>query len=433
MTTEIAIVLAILVAAIVLFVTERIRVDVVALMVLVSLALTGLITPDQALSGFANLAVVTVWAVLILSAGLARTGVAAIIGRQVLRFSGGSEARLIALIMLIVGVLSGFMNDIGVAALMLPVVVDIARRTDRPPSRLLMPLAFAALLGGLNTLIGTPPNILVSEALRPYGLEPFHMFDYTPTGVVVMVAGITFMVLVGRHLLPSRDIKELLKARESARRVLWSAERLFIFRLPHDSALAGMPLAQSRLGAALGLNVLAILRDDSNRLAPVPGPSCALVTGCWSRAGPTAWPSCGAGALLVPEDDHLAVEQLVSADMDLAEMELSATIFACRARPWSRSSFEGDLASRSWPSGAAGAWCGPTWKNNRCSGTTYSWSKEAGADETYAGDGIQPDKSRTVNHTTWKSDWSPCACRRTRTWRARPWLKAAWVMPLAWG
>ena len=166
MTPEIAIVLAILLTAIVMFVTERIRVDIVALMVLVSLALTGLITPTEALSGYANLAVITVWAVLILSAGLARTGVAGLIGRPMLRLSGGSDARLIATIMLTVGVLSGFMNDIGVTALMLPVVVDIARRTGRPPSRLLMPLAFAALLGGLNTLIGTPPNILVSEALR---------------------------------------------------------------------------------------------------------------------------------------------------------------------------------------------------------------------------------------------------------------------------
>ena len=135
LTPGIAMVLAILALAVVLFITEWIRVDVVALMVLVSLALTGLVTPTQALSGFANLAVVTVWAVLILSAALARTGVAGLIGRPVLRLAGESEARLIATIMLLVGVLSGFMNDIGVAALMLPVVVDIARRGKFPGRR----------------------------------------------------------------------------------------------------------------------------------------------------------------------------------------------------------------------------------------------------------------------------------------------------------
>jgi di/tricarboxylate transporter len=324
MTPQIALVLAILTAAIVMFVTERIRVDVVALMVLVSLTLTGLVTPTEALSGFANLAVVTVWAVLILSAGLGRTGVAGLIGRQVLRLSGKSEARLIALIMLLVGVLSGFMNDIGVAALMLPVVVDIARRTGRAPSRLLMPLAFAALLGGLNTLIGTPPNILVSEALRLYGLEPFHMFDYTPTGIVVMLAGITFMVLVGRHLLPSRDIKDLPEnGQEAPGEFFGLRERLFGIRLPDDSALAGKSLAQSRLGAALGLNVLAILRADEHRLAP--GPAAILRPGdrllVEGRADRLS--ELRGRHVLVEEANHLPVEQILSAEIGLAELELT--------------------------------------------------------------------------------------------------------------
>jgi di/tricarboxylate transporter len=325
MTPQIALVLAILLAAIVMFVTERIRVDVVALMVLVSLALTGLVTPSEALSGFANLAVVTVWAVLILSAGLARTGVAGMIGRPVLRLAGGSEARLIALIMLVVGVLSGFMNDIGVVALMLPVVVDIARRTGRPPSRLLMPLAFAALLGGLNTLIGTPPNILVSEALRQYGLEPFHMFDYTPTGIVVMLAGIAFMVLVGRHLLPMRDIKDLPENDQAAPGEFFGLrERLFVVHLPDDSVLAGKTLAQSRLGAALGLNVLAILRAGQNRLAP--GPAALLRPGdrLLVEGRPERLAELRGRRVLVMEDDHLAAERLLSAEIDLAELELSA-------------------------------------------------------------------------------------------------------------
>jgi di/tricarboxylate transporter len=326
MTAEIAIVLTILLAAIILFVTEQIRVDIVALMVLFSLAVTGLVTPTEALSGFANLAVVTVWAVLILSAGLARTGVAGLIGRPVLRLGGGSEARLIALIMVLVGVLSGFMNDIGVAALMLPVVVDIARRTGRPPSRLLMPLAFAALLGGLNTLIGTPPNILVSEALRQYGMEPFHMFDYTPTGVVVMLAGITFMVLVGRHLLPSRDIKELPENDQATPSEFFGLmERLFVLRLPDISALDGVTLAHSRLGAALGLNVLAILRPDRNQLAPDPatilrGGDRLLVEG-----SPDRLTELRGRHILVVEDDQLDIDHLLSAEIDLAELELSST------------------------------------------------------------------------------------------------------------
>jgi di/tricarboxylate transporter len=143
-----------------------------------------LVSPAQALAGFSNAAVVTVWAMFIISGGLSVTGIANILGRQVLRMAGTGEARLIAVIMTTAGVLSAFMNNVGVAAMMLPVVVDIARRTKRPASRLLMPLALGSLLGGLTTLIGTPPNLLVSDALTEYGLEPFQLLDFTPVGLI---------------------------------------------------------------------------------------------------------------------------------------------------------------------------------------------------------------------------------------------------------
>ena len=143
--------------------------DLIGLLVLGSLAITGVLSPSDALSGFSNPAVITVWAVLILSGGLARTGIASKLGKFVLQLAGESETKLLLVIMLSSGILSGFMNSIGVASLYLPVVLDIARRTQKPPSRLLIPLAYACLLGGLNTLIGTPPNILISEALGEAG------------------------------------------------------------------------------------------------------------------------------------------------------------------------------------------------------------------------------------------------------------------------
>ena len=180
MTLEIGLVFGILIAAIILFVTELVRVDLVALMVLVMLAVTGVISTTDAISGFSNPAVITVWAVFILSGGLSRTGVAGILGRQVLRMAGDSEGRLIMVIMLTSAFLSAFMNNVGVAALLLPVVMDISRQTRRPPSKLLIPLAFSSLLGGLMTLIGTPPNILISAALEENGLDPFEMFDFAP-------------------------------------------------------------------------------------------------------------------------------------------------------------------------------------------------------------------------------------------------------------
>ena len=323
MTPQIILVFSILGAAIILFITEKIRVDVVALMVLVSLALTGLVTPVEALSGFANSAVVTVWAVLILSFGLARTGVAGLIGRPLLRLAGKSEARLIALIMLVVGVLSGFMNNIGVAALMLPVVMDIARRTGRAPSRLLMPLAFGSLLGGLNTLIGTPPNILVSDAMLQYGLEPFHMFDYTPIGVIVMLTGIVFMVLIGRHLLPKKDIKDLNGENQIEPGEFFGIqENMFVIRLPGDSVLAGKTLGQSRLGAALGLNVLAILRPDQNRLAPASNIELHPGDRLLVEGQVDALFDLIKSPMLVIRDESLAAEELMTPEIDLVEVRL---------------------------------------------------------------------------------------------------------------
>lgn len=272
MTPQIALTLIILLLAAILFITERLRMDVVALLVLGSLALTGLVTPAEALSGFSNPAVVTVWAMFIISGGLSKTGIANLVGRQMMRLAGEDEVRLVVVIMLTGGILSAFMNNVGVAAMLLPVVMDIARRTNRPPSKLLMPLTFGALLGGLTTLIGTPPNILVSDALHEYGLPAFNLFDFTPLGLLILVAGVLFFVFIGRHLLPVRN-----PVRESttvAQKDLSGAyellERIFVIHFPAKSPLVGMTLADSRLGSALRLNVVAILRNGRTHLAPKP-------------------------------------------------------------------------------------------------------------------------------------------------------------------
>jgi len=325
MTPQIAMVLAILALAIMLFVTERLRVDIVALLVLISLALTSLVTPAEALSGFSNPAVVTVWAVFILSGGLSRTGVANLVGRQVLRLAGQSEVRLVAVIMLTAGIVSSFMNNVGAVALLLPVVMDIARRTGQPPSKLLMPLAFSSLLGGLTTLIGTPPNILVSDALRDYGLRPFQLFDYTPVGLTVMLAGVAFMTLVGRHLLPTRDLaKESPAQNQTDSRQLYDLhERLSVMRLPADSVLASKTLAESRLGSALGLNVIAILRDGQVQRAPDPdiilqSGDRLLVEGRLDQLDELRdWRH------LAFENNRRAVKRLISTEIDIAEVRLS--------------------------------------------------------------------------------------------------------------
>lgn len=326
MTTEIITVIAILVIAVILFVTERLPMDIVALMVLVSLALTGLLTPAESLAGFSSPAVVTVWAMFILSGGLERTGVANVVGRQVLRLAGTGEIRLLVVIMLTAGAMSAFMNNVGVAAMMLPVVMDIARRTARAPSKLLIPLAFGSLLGGLITLISTPPNILISDALSDNGLAPFQLFDFAPVGLIVMLTGIAFMALVGRHLLPTRDSakEQFAPANQTDLKKFYDIrERMCIVRLPEHSQLTGKTLAQSRLGSALGLNVIAILRNGETQLAPGPDAilrsgDSLLVEGQLDRLSELR----GRQHLIV-EDSHLDIERLMSAEIGIADLELS--------------------------------------------------------------------------------------------------------------
>ena len=253
MTADNLIVLGILAAAVVLFVSERLRVDVVAMMVLVALVLTGQVTVEEAFSGFASPAVITVWAVFIVSGGLTRSGVADLIARQVVRLAGPNQVRLTVLIMLAVGVMSAFMNNIGAVAILLPAVMSVARETDIAPSKLLIPLAWASLMGGNMTMIGTPPNILASSILESYGnIEPFSFFDFTPMGIVVLGAGILYMVLVGRHLLPKRmpggELADSYPVQEYLTEV----------RVADESPLLGKTVREADLEQRYGLNVVHI-------------------------------------------------------------------------------------------------------------------------------------------------------------------------------
>ena len=269
MTFEIALVLGILVVSLILFISEVIRMDLVALLVLAALAITGLVDSDQAFAGFSNSAVITVWAMFILSEGLTRTGIADIIGRQVMRLAGRREFAMILVIMITGAVLSAFMNNIGVAALMLPVVVEVSRRTRIPASRLLMPLAYSTLLGGLMTLIGTPPNLLISESLTQNGYAPFKLFDFTPIGASVMVIGVIFVALFGRFMLPKKRAEHGKHVSQRSLRSRYKLhEHTYMIRVPMNSILVGKTLTESRIGTSTGLIILALFRGG--RSEPLP-------------------------------------------------------------------------------------------------------------------------------------------------------------------
>ncbi len=325
MTLDIALVLVILAVSLVLFVTEVLRMDLVALLVLVALALTGLVTPAGAVAGFSNPAVITVWAMFILSAGLTRTGVAEILGNGILRWTGRGEAWTITVIATTAAVLSAFMNNIGVAALMLPAVLTVARRTGTPPSRLLMPLAYGSLLGGLTTLIGTPPNLLVADALRKHGLEPFGMFDFTPVGGLVLIAGIAFLAIVGRRMLPRTDPAAEASGRgpEELAREYRLEERSAVARIPEGSPLDGRTLAATRLGSAARLNVFAVQRGTA--LTAAPGPEFVLRAGdrLLVEGKLDRFEELRAWRDLVVRDDDPGVEAVVSSEVGLAEPEVA--------------------------------------------------------------------------------------------------------------
>ncbi|MEJ2155160.1 MAG: SLC13 family permease [Desulfobacteraceae bacterium] len=269
MSAEIITVLVILAFVILMLILDRIPLEVLAMLVMGALAVTGVVSAKEALAGFSNPAVVTIWAVFILSGGLTRTGIANILGRQLIKIAGRRQSLLIVTIMLIAGVLSAFMNNVAVAALMLPVVMDIARKTNRSPSILLMPLAYGALLGGLTTMIGTPPNILVSEALREAGLKTFALFDFSPVGIAAMAGGIVFVTFVGIRLMPQgHPADQNVAERQDLRAQYRLQDNLFQIKIFQGSALVGKTLAKSRLGAALGLNVIGITRGGHTLLAP---------------------------------------------------------------------------------------------------------------------------------------------------------------------
>lgn len=268
MTLDMWIALGILVVAIILFVTEWLRVDVVAMGVMVALTLTGLLSAQESISGFSNPAVLTIASLFIVGGAVLQTGLAGMIGERILLVAGSDPARLTVFVMGSVALLSGFMSDTGTVAVLLPAIISLALGAQMSTSKLLIPLAYGSLLGGATTLIGTPPNIIVSDLLREQGLQPFQFFDYTPLGLCLFAAGVVFMLLVGRHILPDYQPKQ------DVQRVETPEELMAIYRLPDNlfrlrvrrgSDLIDQTVAASRLRQDFGVTVLDIRRPQPAR------------------------------------------------------------------------------------------------------------------------------------------------------------------------
>jgi di/tricarboxylate transporter len=325
MTYEIILTLGILLFAIILFITELIRADLVALLVLVLLVISGLVTPEESISGFSNPAVITIWAVFILSAGLARTGIAALLAEQVLKLGGKSENRLLAVIMSSTAVVSAFVVNVGVAAMFLPVALDIARKTGRKASRLLLPMVYGITVGGMIVLIGTSSSLVVVDFLRELGIKPPGLFDFAPVGLVILAVSILYMLLIGRRILPNRSSPslEMISPDQDFRKEYRLRERMALITIPVGNPLNDKTLNESRFGRALGLNVLSVIRDHN--IHHIPKPDLKLKTGdqlLILGKLDTIDELSGNPAVII-EDDLPDNSCLFSEDIDLIEHEVT--------------------------------------------------------------------------------------------------------------
>ncbi len=316
---NIVITLLIMLFAVILFSIEIVPVDVVSVLVVLSLIFFRLLTPDQAFLGFSNTALVMIGSILIMTSALVKSGVADKIAHYILRWSGHNPIRLLCIFLITVGIISSFINNVAATAILLPSAVSIARVAKINPSKLLMPLSFGSMLGGMNTLIGTSTNIAVSEALTTYNLSPFSMFEFTPIGLIIFAGGLVFFITIGYFLLPARD-------KEAVMEDYGIREYLSELKVMPASALVGTKVSEGAFGNMQDLSIVGIYRNSRNIYIPgdhftIEGGDSLLVVGSienLAKAGQTDGVEIKSGYKHSDKDlepgDVRMVEAVIAAD-----------------------------------------------------------------------------------------------------------------------
>ncbi|MEL6524145.1 MAG: SLC13 family permease [Chloroflexota bacterium] len=266
-TTPELLVIGIIIGLFVLIFGTRLQIEIIAVIVLLSVTLTGLVSPETAISGFGSSVVLTLIGLFIITFALERTGVVQWIANQMNNVGGGSELKLITLFMVVGALLSLIMNNVAAGAVLLPAAVRVARESDVPVSKLLMPMSFGTLVGGMATYL-TTANILMSELLIARDFQGLNMLDFLPVGAIVVLAGVVYMLLFGRHLLPTTDTDDNpnrqtdLEAMYSLRNVQWH------IKVNTNSALAHTSIKSCAINAKLGLTIAAIWRKNQTITIP---------------------------------------------------------------------------------------------------------------------------------------------------------------------
>jgi di/tricarboxylate transporter len=264
-----------------LMATNKVRYDLIAIGVVLTLLLTDILTTSQALAGFSNSVVIVIAGLLIIGDMLERTGVAQLVGDWILSQGGKSMLRLTAMIMLASAFLSAIMSSTAVAAIFIPIIIRVARKTMTNPAALLLPMSYAALVSGMLTLIATPPNLVISESLQSAGFQPLGFFSFSLLGLLVLLLTLAFMLLIGRHWLPSAPISDTSEAYQRPIDALWDEYRvqrqlLYLQVGPH-SPLNGQSIGQSKLYEKYGIRVLTLGRIPGTRSALIAAPNSSQI------------------------------------------------------------------------------------------------------------------------------------------------------------
>ena len=257
--------LIILLISAILFVSGKVRSDLVALCALLALLLCQILTPSEALSGFSNTTVIMMIGLFIVGGGIFQTGLAKMIGSKVMTLAGNSELRLFLLVMTVTSAIGMFVSNTGTVALMLPIVVSMAAAAGSSPRRLLMPLAFASSMGGMMTLIGTPPNLIVSDTLQNAGYEPLGFFSFLPVGLLTLVVGVLYLLPATRMLAPKDKSKENRKSGKSLKDLVSEygvTDNLFRVHIKDNASKAiGSTVVDLNIYREYGINVLELRRS----------------------------------------------------------------------------------------------------------------------------------------------------------------------------
>ncbi|WP_292518885.1 SLC13 family permease [Methanoculleus sp.] len=261
METEVLITLLVLAGTAVLFISGIVRVDVAAMLVTLALTWLGIVTPQEALSGFSSNAVIAMLSVMVLGRGLDRTGVTIRIARAIVGIAGRGERGLTAAASLVAGGLSAFMQSVGATAVFLPSLLRVSSLTGIAPSRLLLPVGYAATIGGTVSMVGAGTLIILNDLLRQAGYPPFGLFAVTPIGVPLLLAGVAFFYFFGDRLLPRRE-KTRLSPQEELIRTWQPPSRISYLRVPAGSPLAGKTREEVRMISRYNLHLISLAEED---------------------------------------------------------------------------------------------------------------------------------------------------------------------------